>query len=93
MFNKYYHLPALVGVFVALIVSSALIADWQSIGEDPCKLISPFNNKGLYNVSKVCEEFESPELNWYCTNSSEGGLEFLPDSFGKHLCLATKECH
>ncbi len=94
MFNKYYHLPALIGVFVTLIITSALISDWQSVREDSCKLLSPFNNGGLYNVSKLCEELELPEVDLYCANSStDNGLQYLPNSFGKHLCLATKECH
>ena len=94
MINKYYHLPGLIGVFVALIITSALIADWQTVQEDSCKLLSPFNNGGLYNVSKVCEEVQSPEVDWYCANSSnDNELQYLPNSFGKELCLATKECH
>ena len=69
------------------IAGSFLIADWQTLVDDPCRVFSPFDNDDHQNISLHCET--SKTLHDYCTLAQQSGNWTLQAS---DLCQATQGC-
>ena len=71
-----------------LIIGSALIADWQTLGEDSCQMFSTYHRQ--LNTSMLCKQTSFQYS--YC-----GGMELAANTSNGtsagELCQSTEGCH
>ena len=70
-----------------MIAGSALIADWQTLGEDFCKMFSPFHH------SVLCEDSNYSTLNSSCVEMQTTAYSSNWTAQASELCQATQGCH
>lgn len=74
-----------------LTVGSILIADWQTIGNDSCRIYSPYD---YYNnndsVSASCMQYKSYS---YCMEMQTAAESSNFTTQANELCQATQGCH
>ena len=80
-----------IGALIFVIVGSALMADWQTLREDPCRIFSPFDYS---NSSISCVKYnKSSTVHQYCIETqvaAESG-DFTEEA--RRLCRETEGCH
>ena len=70
---------------------SSLIADWQTLGKDFCRIFSPFHYHN--NSSILCEHYKSPTLHSYCVEMQMAAEISNWTLQASELCQATQGCH
>ena len=85
----------IIGAYVMVIFGSLLIADWQTLGDDFCRIFSPFHySKDSYgNDSILCEQYTSPTLHSYCVEMQIAADSSNWTAQASELCQATQGCH
>lgn len=76
-------------------MGSALVADWQTLGEDQCRRFSPYYHKvpPPHNWSPSCEHATSTSLHQLCILKAEAADAANWTEQARELCQATQDCH
>lgn len=75
VFKKFRPRPAYLAVYMMFIVGSALIADWQTLGNDPCKIFSHYHhNNGIIKLLAVWNPIET-FVKLLCRNETDQQLD------------------
>ena len=88
----FYPRPALLAFYLMLLAGSFLIADWQTLSHDPCRIFSPFDFKNQQNISLSCDNYESQAVHSYCVSAEKGSNWTMLSEQASELCLATEGC-
>ena len=85
-----------IGIFTILIIGSATMADWQTIGNDPCRIFSIYHHaQSEFNTSEVCQQYRSQTFSNHCVGVYST-VKADPDnitSLASELCTTTHGCH
>lgn len=91
--KKFHPRLVYIGVFILLIIGSALIADWQTIGKDSCRIFSPFHYQNSQSESATCIHYKSQTLHDYCERIHSAKQDNNMTQLASELCQATQGCH
>ena len=75
------------------IIGAVLIADWQALPDDPCRMFSSFHyHNNNVSLAITCTKYTSPTLHSYCVEMQTAAESDNLTAQASELCLATEGC-